>query len=152
LVTYGDGLSDINIADLLAFHRSHGKLATMTTVHPISRFGMVNVDAQSHVTDFIEKPSTAGWANAGFFVCEPNVFDYLDEDPACVLEDQPLQRLALDGQLMAYKHDGFFFAMDTYREYLKLNELWNSGEAPWAVWEHSASTPPLHDRPRVVLA
>ncbi len=139
MVTYGDGVSDVDINALLAFHHSHGKLATMTTVHPTSRFGVVNVGGDNRITDFTEKPKAAGWANAGFFVFEPGVFDYLSADPACVLEDEPLRKLAEDGQLMAYRHEGFFFAMDTYREYLKLNELWSSGEAPWAVWTRAQS-------------
>lgn len=134
MVTYGDGLSDVNIGKLLEFHKSHGKLATITTVKPYSRFGIVELDEKGRVEAFSEKPQVEGWASAGFFVFEKGVFDYLQSDPGCVLEREPLERLAKAGQLMAYQHEGFFFAMDTYREYLYLNELWNSGKAPWAVW------------------
>jgi glucose-1-phosphate cytidylyltransferase len=139
MVTYGDGVSDLNIQALLAFHRSHGRLATVTTVRPISRFGILELDASGEVRHFAEKPQVDGWASAGFFVFERQVLDYLSEDPNCVLEREPLERLAREGQLMAYRHDGFFFAMDTYREYLYLNELWNSGRAPWAVWRTDES-------------
>jgi glucose-1-phosphate cytidylyltransferase len=144
LVTYGDGVSDIDIGKLIAFHKSHGRLATMTTVHPTSRFGVVNIDQHQIVTDFVEKPTSSGWASAGFFVFEPGVFEYLTNDETCILEEEPLRKLALDGQLAAYQHEGFFFAMDTYREYLKLNELWQSGEAPWAVWERDRRMSSLH--------
>ena len=130
-MTYGDGLANVNIDALLAFHKSHGKIATMTTVHPTSRFGVVNVDGKDRITDFVEKPQAAGWANAGFFVFEPGIFDYVQDDPECALETTPMEKLAKDGELMAYRHEGFFMAMDTYREYLKLNELWNNGAPPW---------------------
>lgn len=134
MVTYGDGLSDVDIHSLLEFHRSHGKLATATTVRPSSRFGILEIDDSGHVTDFAEKPQTDGWASTGFFVFEKGVFDYLSPDAECILEREPMEKLANDGQLMAYRHEGWFFAMDTYREYLQINELWNSGQAPWAVW------------------
>ena len=133
LVTYGDGVSDVNIANLLAFHRSHGKLATVTTVRPVSRFGLVEIGAGGRVDRFAEKPQVDGWMSAGFFVFERPVLDYLTSDET-VLEREPLERLAADGQLMAYRHEGFFFAMDTYREYRQLNDLWASGSAPWKVW------------------
>jgi glucose-1-phosphate cytidylyltransferase len=134
MVTYGDGLSDVNISALLDFHRSHGRLATVTTVKPFSRFGILDVDDSRHVKAFAEKPQLEGWASAGFFVFNRRVFDYLSASPECVLEREPLERLAADGQLLAYQHQGFFFAMDTYREYLFLNELWNTGKAPWRIW------------------
>ncbi|MGV3771441.1 MAG: glucose-1-phosphate cytidylyltransferase [Verrucomicrobiales bacterium] len=134
MVTYGDGLSDVNIADLIRYHRAHGKLATMTTMRPFSRFGVLEISEQGMVQDFAEKPQMRGWANAGFFVFDRRVFDYLSLDPGCILEREPLEKLTEEGQLMAYRHEGFFYAMDTYREYLHLNELWNSGKAPWAVW------------------
>ena len=133
LLTYGDGLSDINIADLVAFHKSHGRLATVSTVRPISRFGIVTLDPDSNVMDFMEKPRAEGWASAGFFVFDRAIFDYLGGDD-CILEGGPLERLAKEGELVAYQHEGFFFAMDTYREYKYLNEVWASGEAPWKVW------------------
>jgi glucose-1-phosphate cytidylyltransferase len=134
LLTYGDGLSNVSITALLAFHQSHGRLATVTTVRPVSRFGIIDLHADGTVKDFAEKPRMEGWASAGYFVFNRRVFDYLSVDPSCVLERAPLQRLAAEGQLAAYTHPGFFYAMDTYREYLYLNELWNANEAPWKVW------------------
>jgi glucose-1-phosphate cytidylyltransferase len=134
MVTYGDGLSDLNIAELLRFHQAHGRLATVTTVRPTSRFGILQLDSDGTVLDFAEKPQVDGWASAGYFVFNRRVFDYLDSDPCLVLEREPLQQLARDGELVAYRHAGFFYAMDTYREYMVLNELWNAGKAPWAPW------------------
>lgn len=133
-VTYGDGLSDVNIKAVVDFHKSHGKIGTVTSVRPLSRFGVLEVGDDGRVENFAEKPQTEGWISAGMFVFQKKFFDYLSEDPACAMEQAPLQKLARDGQLMAYRHDGFFFAMDTYREALKLNELWESGQAPWAPW------------------
>lgn len=134
LVTYGDGVADLNIRAVLDFHRSHGKLATVTCVKPISRFGMLDLDANGRAISFLEKPTLSSWASVGFFVLQRKVLDYLDGDD-CVLEQQPLQRLAAEGQLMAYRHEGFFFAMDTYREYKAINDMWEGGKAPWKVWE-----------------
>lgn len=134
MVTYGDGVSDVDVGKLVRFHHEHGHLATVTTVRPISRFGVLEIDHEGRVTDFAEKPQLNGWASAGFFVFNRRVFDYLSTDPDTVLERTPLEQLAREGELVAYRHDGFFYAMDTYREYLYLNELWNSGAAPWAVW------------------
>ena len=133
MVTYGDGLSDVNIAHLLQFHQSHGKIATVTTVCPVSRFGEVGINENGQVSAFSEKPRQSSSISAGFFVFNRRVFDYLEGD-SCILEQAPLERLVAEGELMAYRHDGFFFAMDTYREYLHLNELWNEGKAPWRVW------------------
>jgi glucose-1-phosphate cytidylyltransferase len=132
LLTYGDGLADLDIAKLLEFHRSHGKLGTVTAVSPRSRFGVLEMN-KNRVMSFLEKPQTEGLASAGFFVLNRKVFDYIGGDD-CIFEHEPLERLAREGELMAYKHDGFFFAMDTYREYEYLNQLWNSGQAPWKVW------------------
>ena len=134
MVTYGDGVGDVDIPKLLEFHRSHGRLATVTTVRPFSRFGILELDSGSNVLDFAEKPQGQGWINAGFLVFQKGALKYLDEDPACVMEKDTLPRLARDGELVAYPHQGFFYAMDTYREYQYLNDLWNRGEAPWAVW------------------
>jgi len=134
LATYGDGVGDVDIAELVAFHKAHGKIATITTVRPRSRFGMLDTANDGRVLAFNEKPEMAGWASAGFFVFERKLFEYIDDD-SCSLESKPLERLAAEGQLMAYRHKGFFFAMDTYREYLYLNELWGSGKAPWMVWK-----------------
>ena len=134
MVTYGDGLSNVNIDALLAFHRAHGRLATMTTVRPVSRYGVLQLEGDGRVNGFNEKPQLDGWVNAGFFVFDQRVDDYFDADPGCVLEQGPLRRLAHEGQLMAYRHEGFFFAMDTFREFKTLNELWDSGQSPWKVW------------------
>jgi glucose-1-phosphate cytidylyltransferase len=133
LLTYGDGLIDVNIRDVVKFHQSHGRIATLTTVPPISRFGLIDLNEQNCVRSFNEKPKTDGWMNAGYFVLNRKVFDYLGGDE-CVFEREPLEGMARDGQLMAYRHDGFFYAMDTYREYQQLNELWNKNIAPWRVW------------------
>lgn len=132
LVTYGDGLADIDLARLLEFHEAHGGLATITTVRPFVRFGMMDVGDGGRVERFSEKPRSESYVNAGFFVFEPGVFDYLDDD--CVLEEDPLARLARDGQLYAYRHEGFWQPMDTYREVGMLNDLWSSGDAPWKLW------------------
>lgn len=133
MVTYGDGLSDVDIARLVSFHRSHGRLATVTAMQPPSRFGMLAISGDGRVTSFAEKPRMDGWASAGFFVLNRRVFDYLGSDH-CVLEREPLEKLAAEGQLMVYQHSGFFFAMDTYREFQALNAIWDEGKAPWKVW------------------
>lgn len=138
MVTYGDGLCDVDIDKLVAFHKAHGKIATVTSVRTLSRFGILDVNDSGNVDSFVEKPDTDGWINAGYFVFDRRVFDYISSDPNCVLEKEPLQKLAADGQLMAYRHDNFFYAMDTYREYLHLNELWAKKEAPWAHWRAPA--------------
>lgn len=134
LVTYGDGICDVDISAVVDFHRAHGKLATLTSVRPTSRFGVLDVGDTGKVEAFREKPSIEGWVNAGYFVFQREVFDYLDGDD-CVLEQRPLERLASEGQLMAYRHEGFFFAMDTYREFKLINEMYARGERPWAAWE-----------------
>ncbi len=133
MLTYGDGLADIDIAAIIDFHLSHGRLATVSTVRPTSRFGVIDIGEQREVLNFSEKPQMDTWANVGFQVFHPKVFDYLTGDD-CILEQEPLMRLAAERELMAYQHEGFFYAMDTYREYQYLNELWNSGKAPWKVW------------------
>ncbi|MCU0706318.1 MAG: glucose-1-phosphate cytidylyltransferase [Fimbriiglobus sp.] len=132
LCTYGDGVSDVDIARLVAFHRGHGKLATVTAVRPPARFGSLELDGD-RVGAFAEKPQVGeGWINGGYFVFEPGVFDYLTDD-ATVLEREPLERLARDGQLMAYKHTGFWHPMDTLRDKELLERLWAAGNAPWQV-------------------
>jgi glucose-1-phosphate cytidylyltransferase len=133
LVTYGDGVADIDLSGLLRFHQEHGRLATVTTVKPTSRFGLLELGNDARVTSFSEKPQVEGWMSAGFFVFDRRMFDYLTGDD-CVLERMPLERLASEDQLMAYRHEGFFFAMDTYREYQHLNRIWDSGKAPWKIW------------------
>jgi glucose-1-phosphate cytidylyltransferase len=132
LVTYGDGVSDVDLGALVNFHRSHGRLATVTAVHPPARFGCLTIDGD-RVAAFAEKPQTdVGWINGGFFLFEPGVFDYLDCDS--VLEREPLERLAADGQLMAYRHSGFWQPMDTLRDKELLEKLWSTGKAPWKIW------------------
>lgn len=133
LLTYGDGVADVDIDKLVKFHRSHGKLATLTAMRPSSRYGMLELDAQGLVNRFAEKPKSDGWASAGFFVLHRKVVEYLD-GPACVFEQAPLEKLARENQLVAYQHDGFFYSMDTYREYQYLNELWDRGNPPWKIW------------------
>lgn len=132
IVTYGDGLADVDIEKLVHFHKSHGKIATVTTVKPLSRFGVMDIDSDGTVIQFREKPQVDDWINIGFFVFEPQIFDYLDD--YCVLEHQPLSALARDQQLMAFQHDGFWQPMDTFRESLLLNGLWDTQEAPWKNW------------------
>lgn len=132
LCTYGDGVCDIDLNSLISFHESHGKLATVTTVKPLSRFGVMDVDSHGIVSKFREKPVVDGWVNAGFFIFEPQIFNYLNE--ASTLEEDPLTKLASEGQLAAYRHHGFWQPMDTYRESTFLNEIWNEGIAPWKNW------------------
>jgi glucose-1-phosphate cytidylyltransferase len=131
MVTYGDGVGDIDVTKLLAFHRSHGRIATMTAVHPPARFGALTIDGSQRVRNFAEKPQAEeGWINGGFFVFEPAIFDYI-EGAATSLEQQPLERLTSEDQLMAYTHTGFWQPMDTLREKRLLETLWASGRAPW---------------------
>jgi glucose-1-phosphate cytidylyltransferase len=132
--TYGDGVSSVNIAHSIDFHRRHGKLATVTTVRPPARFGGIQFDGD-RVAEFTEKPQSGeGWINGGFFVLNGKVLAYLDGDET-IWERAPLERLALDSQLMAFRHEGFWQPMDTIREKTLLEELWASGKAPWKVWE-----------------
>ncbi len=135
MLTYGDGVADVDIDKLVAFHRSHGKIATMTAVHPPGRFGEMRLDGHV-VSEFNEKPqTTVGFINGGFLVCDARrIWDYLGTDPQMIFEREPLQRLTHDGELAAYTHQGFWQPMDTYREYALLNELWSAGNAPWKVW------------------
>ena len=137
MLTWVDGVANVDLDALLRFHRSHGKLATLTAVRPPARFGHLDLDGD-RVGEFSEKPQTAeGWINGAFFVCEPAVFDYIDGDETS-WERGPLGRLAHDGQLMAYRHDDFWQCMDTLRDRKLLEELWSSGKAPWRVWDHGA--------------
>lgn len=132
MLTYGDGVCSVDVGKLLSFHKSHGKLATVTAVRPTARFGGMSFDGE-RVAEFKEKPQAGeGWINGGFFVLEPGIFDYLHGD-ATVLEADPLENLARDGQLMAYRHDGFWQCMDTIRDRSFLEELWQSNP-PWKVW------------------
>lgn len=136
LLTYGDGVADIDIKKLIAFHTSHGKAITMTSSQPDGRFGALEVGKGDRVNEFKEKPKGDGsWINAGFFVCEPKVFDYILEGDLSVFEQGPLQKMARDGEIFTYKHHGFWMPMDTLRDKHKLNELWNTNKALWKVWE-----------------
>lgn len=130
MMTYGDGVADVNINELVAFHRAHGKFATVTTVRPPARFGGVVFEGDQ-VVEFTEKPQAeGGWINGGFFVLEPQVLNYIEDD-ASIWEREPLEQLALDGQLMAFRHDGFWQMMDTLRDKKILEDLWSTGDAPW---------------------
>jgi len=136
MLTYGDGVSDINIDELLKFHKSHGKAMTMTSAQPDGRFGALNINHENKVIDFLEKPKgDGGWVNAGFFVCESKVFDYINHDDSIVFEQEPLQKLAKDGEIFTYKHYGFWKPMDSLKDKNDLNKLWNENNAPWKVWE-----------------
>jgi len=133
MCTWGDGVSTVDLHKLLNFHRSHGRLATVTAVRPPARFGHM-VFRGDLVAQFTEKPQTAeGWINGAFFVLEPGIFDYVDGD-ATQWEREPMERLARDGQLVAYKHEGFWQCMDTLRDKRRLQELWDSGNPPWKLW------------------
>lgn len=132
MLTYGDGVSDVDLNKLVAFHKSHGRLLTVTGVRPPGRFGEMMGGADGQITEFNEKPQTAGGRiSGGFFVASPGVFDYLDDREDLVFEQGPLQQLAKDGQLMMFEHDGFWQPMDTSREYQLLNSLYDNGAAPW---------------------
>lgn len=130
LCTYGDGLADVDLKKLIEFHKSHGKIATITAVRPVSRFGVLDLSTSNVVNQFREKPQADGWINAGFFIFNKSIFNYLDENS--ILENEPLAALASENQLMAYRHEGFWQPMDTFRELTILNELWDSGQAPWS--------------------
>ena len=131
-VTYGDGLANVNLSKLIAFHREHGRLATLTAVHPRSNFGLIKLDNAGTVTAFQEKPVISDWVNGGFFVFNRGVLDYLEDNS--VLEREPLERLAGERQLIAYQHDGFWKCMDTFKDNLEFNQIWDSGSADWKVW------------------
>lgn len=134
-LTYGDGISNVDIKALLNFHKSHGKIGTVSAVSPPSRFGVLDIQNNKSVQSFKEKPNTnTTYINGGFFVFEPAFLDYLDTDESCVLEQKPLENLAKDGQLMAYEHDGFWQCMDTVRDIDYLNDLWETQKRPWKVW------------------
>jgi glucose-1-phosphate cytidylyltransferase len=133
MLTWGDGVSDIDLARLVEFHRSHGKLATITAVRPPARFGHIQLDGEV-VSEFSEKPQAReGWINGAFFVLEPQVIDYIDDD-MMHWEREPLERLAAEGQLMAYRHESFWQCMDTLRDRVLLESMWATGEAPWKTW------------------
>jgi glucose-1-phosphate cytidylyltransferase len=134
MLTYGDGVSDVNISELLKFHREHGKHLTMTSVQPDGRFGAVKMDENGQVEKFLEKPKgDGGWINGGFFVCEPEVMNYIEGD-LTIFEQEPLQNLAKDGEIFTFQHRGFWKPMDTLRDKNELNRLWEQNLAKWKVW------------------
>jgi glucose-1-phosphate cytidylyltransferase len=134
LVTYGDGVANVDINKVIEFHKQHGKLVTMTVTRPPARYGIVRMDANGQVQDFREKPKTDAYINGGFFVMEPGFLDYIDGDEE-PLEQGPLDRALSDNQLMAYRHNGFWHPMDTKRDVTDLNKMWESGKAPWKLWK-----------------
>lgn len=140
MLTYGDGVADVNIQDLLMYHKAHGKTSTVTAIQPSGRFGALDLTKSNQVKGFHEKPQGDGqWINAGFFVMEPQIFDYIKDD-SIVLEREPLEKLAKNKQLVAFKHTGFWQPMDTLRDKLLLEDLWKSGEAPWKTWDKPKTT------------
>ena len=135
MLTYGDGVANVNLTDLLAFHRRHGKAITMTAVQPEGRFGSLQTDNTNKVLSFMEKPKgDGGWINGGFFVCEPKVLDYIDNNQT-VFEQRPLEQMANEGELYTYRHEGFWKCMDTLRDKVKLNEMWQEDNAKWKIWK-----------------
>ena len=135
LLSYGDGVGNVDISTAIECHRRMGRVVTLTAVHPPGRFGELRLRDDSVVREFNEKPQTeGGYINGGFMVCSTRVFDYLSEDPSVMFEQEPLRRLTAEGQLAAFKHDGFWQPMDTYQEFLLLNRLWAAGTAPWKIW------------------
>lgn len=129
IVTYGDGLANVNVEELIRFHNSHNKIGTISVTNPVSRFGLVEFDKSNIVKEFIEKPKLEGFVNIGFMVFDKKFLNYLDKDST--LETTPLINLSKDSELVAFKHNGYFEPMDTYREYLQLNKFWESGNPPW---------------------
>ena len=136
MLTYGDGVSDVNIKKLLEFHRQNGKLCTLTSVQPSGRFGAVEISEDGLITHFKEKPKGDGsWINGGFMVCEPGVFDYIPEGEDIIWEQEPLRGMVAERQLAAYRHDGFWKPMDTLKDKNDLNAMWAEGKAPWKIWK-----------------
>jgi len=134
MCTYGDGIGDVNIKELLAFHQQNGKMLTVTSVQPSGRFGALDINENNQVNAFVEKPKgDKAWINAGFFVCEPSVFDFIEDDTT-VFEKKPMENIATQGQMMAYKHEGYWKPMDTLRDKYELEAEWSSGHAPWKIW------------------
>ncbi len=135
MLTYGDGVSNVPLLDLVAFHRQHGKILTITGVYPPGRFGELTIRNGTEVIGFNEKPQvTGGLISGGFFVCSWRIFDYLDDREDLVFEQEPMQRLTADGQVRVFRHEGFWHPLDTYRDYKLLNDLWDRGAAPWKTW------------------
>ena len=136
MLTYGDGVSDINIKELVDFHENHSGCITMTSSQPAGRFGALNIDVDNKITKFLEKPKGDGaWINAGYFVCDAKVFDYIEDDDSTVFEQAPLKDLAADGEMFTYKHEGFWKPMDSLKDKNDLTQMWDLDEAPWKVWK-----------------
>ncbi|EAK5214122.1 glucose-1-phosphate cytidylyltransferase [Campylobacter jejuni] len=140
MLTYGDGLANINLKKLLDYHRKHGKAITMTSILPEGRFGLLNIDCNNQVFNFMEKPkgeiyNNNGWVNGGFFVCEPKVFDFIDKGDNIIFEQDPLKKLVSHGELYAYKHKGFWKCMDTLKDKNDLNRMWYDNNALWKIWK-----------------
>ncbi|NGX56463.1 MAG: Glucose-1-phosphate cytidylyltransferase [Candidatus Anoxychlamydiales bacterium] len=136
MLTYGDGLADVNINNLMKFHKNHRKTLTLTTVQPEGRFGSLNISNNNRIENFYEKPKGDNtWINGGYFVCEPNIFEYLNNEDNTIFEKEPLEKLARNNELYGFKHNGFWKCMDTQREKILLNKLWFDKKAKWKVWE-----------------
>ena len=135
MLTYGDGVTDLDITETIAKHKESGKAISVTVYQPNGKFGALDIDSNGLVKSFQEKPAGDGaWINAGFFVCEPEVFNYITNEDDIVFEREPLENLARDGKMISYKHRGFWKPMDTMRDCIELNEMWNGGKAPWKIW------------------
>jgi glucose-1-phosphate cytidylyltransferase len=135
MLTYGDGVGDVNIRELLAFHKAGGKYCTVTTVQPSGRFGVLDINEKNEVHSFFEKPKGNGsWINGGYFVCEPQIFNYINDGDSTIWEKAPMEGIAAEGQMDAYRHHGFWRPMDTLKDKHDLNEMWDSGNAPWKIW------------------
>lgn len=136
MLTYGDGVADVDLRMLAAYHKKHGGCATMTAVQPLGRFGAIDMKKSGKVLSFQEKPQGDGaWINGGFFMLEPEIFDYIKDGDATIWERAPLERMAAEGRLSAYQHNGFWKCMDTLRDKIELERLWQGGKAPWKVWK-----------------
>jgi glucose-1-phosphate cytidylyltransferase len=135
MLTYGDGVGDINIAQLVEYHKSHGKFCTVTSVQPSGRFGALDLSSENEVRSFLEKPKGDGsWINGGYMVCQPEVFDFIKDGDATVWEQEPMQNIALAGEMNAFKHHGFWRPMDTLKDKHDLNEMWDTNHSPWKIW------------------
>jgi len=135
MLTYGDGVGNIDINELLKFHRNHGKYCTVTSVQPSGRFGALNILDDNSVHSFMEKPKGDGiWVNGGYFICEPNIFEFINDGDKTIWEQQPMEQIANKGQMSAYKHTGFWRPMDTLKDKNDLNDMWEKNDAPWKIW------------------
>jgi glucose-1-phosphate cytidylyltransferase len=135
MLTYGDGVSDVNIKELVEYHKNNGNLCTVTSVQPTGRFGSLDLGNDMSVRSFLEKPKGDGaWINGGYFVCEPGVFDYIKDGDSTIWEQHPMEKIAVDGEMKAFKHHGFWRPMDTLKDKHDLNEMWDTNHAPWKIW------------------